>query len=338
MSYKLFVGDVAEYLSIVAKEFDASSQLLIAGQKPESGNTYYTSLADMESLQNFIDVCTNAQHIIYAPPQAWNNKPQQHSQQHWTEYLLTNISQAVPVDNLPDYRKKYALNPNTVEQYSKLEQRDKNLLSIEPLDVRKSDSPQIWASGCSITYGVGVELHETWRELVRKQLDLPLSNLSESGTSISWAANQILQSDIREGDYVLWGLTAHTRFLVVDSESESIVHLNPAKFNESNIRNKFPLEYIDSDTTIVHNINAIRNVYNFCKKVNAKLVIQGVSLDWDNTWKNYNVPCFEQTVIWPANGTEHHYLDLGTDNKHPGPKQHTYYAKKFLELIEKWYG
>jgi len=313
MGYKLFVGDVGEYLSTIAKAVDPTSSLLVSRQDINSGNTYYTSIPDMGELQDFVSVCTNAEHITYSPPEHWNNRPKEHTQQYWTEYLLTNISQKVPVDNLPDYKKAYAS-------------------LMEPLDVRKSNNPQIWSVGCSITYGVGVEIHETWREKVGKKLTLPVSNLSKEGTSIIWAANQILQSDIRPGDYVLWGLTSNNRFLAVDSDVESVVHLNAVSFYEKDIKGKFPLEYIDSDTTIAHNINAIRNVYNFCKKMNAKLVIQSVMIDWDNLWQNYNVPCFEQTVTWPDN-----YLDLGTDNKHPGPKQHTYFAENFLKLIKRFY-
>jgi len=335
MSYTLFVGGVEEYLGLIAHDFDYNSQLLLAGQKPESGKTYYTSVADMETLENFSKVCLNAKCIFYAPPDYWNTKiePEEHSEQYWAEYFLTFASQTIPVHNLPNRRKKYTLDPNTIDEYTHLSQYDRNRLSLQSVDDRKTDGIQIWAVGDSVTSGVGVTQEDTWKVKISKKMGLPFSDLSTHGSSIQWAANQILQSDIRKDDYVFWGLTLHYRHTVVDPYEQTVKHIVANSFQRKEIKNTYPIEYVDSDTTVMHNINAIRNVYNFCKKIGAKLVIIGVSIDWDSMWVNYDVPYYYHPVYWPQG-----YIDLGEDGKHPGPKQHDIFVEEFVKLSQQWYG
>ena len=336
MSYTLFVGGVEEYLGRLAQDHDPDSQLLVAGQKPEFGKTYYTSVADMENLENFSEVCLNAECIFYAPPDYWNTEiePEEHSEQYWSEYFLTFASQTIPVHNLPIHRKKYVLDPNTLDEYKHLSQYDRNRLSIQPIDTRKTDGPQIWAVGDSITSGFGVSQENGWKVKISKKMGLPFSDLSMIGSSIPWAANQILQSDIRKDDYVFWGLTLHYRHLVVDPDKQTIRHIVANSFQRKEIKDVYPIEYVSSDTTFMHNINAIRNVYNFCKKMEAKLVIQGLHMDWPSMWVNYyDIPCFRHTVRWPKR-----YIDLGEDGKHPGPKQHDIFVEEFLKLTKEWYG
>lgn len=338
MSYNLFIGDVDEELSFIAKESDPNSTLLVAGQTPEPGNTYYTSVADMEKLDKFSEVCLNAKNITYAPPDHWknNSNPDPHSQQGWTEYILTHVSQYVTCNNLPDRRKKYSLSPYDIEEYKDLDKQEFDRRFISPLEPRKTEGTQIWAVGDSVTYGIAVPYEETWKVKISKKMNLPFSDLSINGSSIIWASNQILQSDIRKDDYVFWGVTTHNRFLGIHPETLDPIHLVSTSYERSAvIREKVPLDYIDSDTTIMQNINAIRNVYNFCKQIGAKLVIQGVLIDWDNLWINFDIPCYQQTMFW--DGVKD-MIDYGDDGQHPGPRQHDQYVEEFLKLAKKWYG
>jgi len=339
MSYTLFVGGVEEYLGRLAQAHDPDSQLLLAGQKPESGKTYYTSVADMETLENFSEVCFNAECIFYAPSTHWNTEvePEEKTEQYWTEYILTFASQTVTVHNLPIHRKKYAfdLDPAALKEYfGHLPMWDQNgLKGIKPIDTRKIDGPQIWAVGDSVTWGRAVTQEDSWKVKISKKMGLPFSNLSTNGSSIQWAANQILQSDICKDDYVFWGLTLHYRHTVVDPKQQTIKHIVANSFLRKEIKNTYPLEYVSSDTTFMQNINAIRNVYNFCKKMEAKLVILGISLDWDSMWVNYDVPCYYHPVYWPEG-----YIDYGDDDTHPGPKQHDRFVEEFIRLSQEWYG
>lgn len=320
--YELFVGDNNVELSIKALKYDQNARLLdsnVYKNKSLSG-TYYTSLADFDIIENFFDACVNSSKIFYYPPDVWSDldKNNNTKAKQWTENILYYCNQFIEVINLNTTNKKF------LEHFTKKD--------------RKTSSVQMWVAGCSYTEAVGVNHDQTWKEHVRKKLNLEYIDFSKRGTSISWAASHLLRSDIRKDDIVLWQLTGCHRNFVIHDNTENLYHLLPSDFDNSEtnhiieIKKTFPIEYIDSKTTIYKNILSVQQVYNFCKKVQAKLVILGTLYDWDNNYLHYNVPCFEQAIVWPMR-----LVDTGTDNLHPGPEQHKIYAKRFIELLQKHY-
>lgn len=314
--YNLFVGDNNTELSVLAKQFDPNAKLLdfsVTDYKNLNG-THYTSLADVGNINDFFNICVNASSITYIEPKKWSDSDNNGSSKakQWTESTLYYCSQNVKVKNLKFDEKKY------LKKYSKKQ--------------RKNDKNQIWVAGCSFTEGVGVEYSQTWKYHVSKKLGLEYTDLSLCGSSITWSADQILQSDIQKNDIVFWQLTSHNRNYVINENKNDVYHVTAPRLAKLKQKSDLLVEYIDSETTVYKNILAIRQVYNFCRKIKAKLVILGTMYDWDNVYVHYDVPCFEQTIIWPME-----YVDLGTDRVHPGPEQHKIYAKKFIELLEKNY-
>ena len=73
---------------------------------------------------------------------------------------------------------------------------------------RQTDDKTLWITGCSITHGIGVSKEQRYADLLEKKLGLPTVLLTQSGSSIAWQTDQLLQSDIRAGDLVVWGLTS----------------------------------------------------------------------------------------------------------------------------------
>lgn len=316
--YTLFVGSNDKYLAKIAIEYDQNAKLLdILNFDQTSGlvGTYYTSLADLVNLDIFFDICTNADKIFYHPPASWNNQNETNKTRHLTESVIGYCSQHIEVKNFNIHKNK---------PYFYLE-------AFRPLE-RKTAGPQIWVAGCSFTQGVGVTLEQTWKEHVSKSLDLEYTDLSKEGTSITWSADRILRSDIRPNDIVFWQLTGHHRNFAIDEKNDNLRHILLNTLSDNKIKKNFPMEYVDSKTTICKNILSIQQVYNFCQKAKAKLVILGTLYDWENHYLHYNIPCFEQLLVWPKK-----LIDLGSDNMHPGPEQHKVYAKKFIELLEKHY-
>ena len=66
--------------------------------------------------------------------------------------------------------------------------------------------PVLWTAGCSVTHGMGVSESERWGNILSEYLDMPEISLSMNGASIKWTADQILRSDIKRGDVVVWDL------------------------------------------------------------------------------------------------------------------------------------
>lgn len=301
--YDLFVGDVGEYLAHAALQHNPSARLLTT-DTPSTG-TYYTSIADVGSLENFISVCKNASRIYYCPPETWSGC----DNQRWTEELLAYIKQRVIVHGQFDLPKQYLQD---------------DLLH----DDRKIAGPQMWAVGCSITVGVGVNVDQTWKHHVQQHLNMAMSELNASGSSIIWQSDQIVRSDIRAGDVVFWGLTSHHRMpIIVDKQ---LIHLNTKSFDQApELLKVVNPDMLDNDTLLYHNVMAIRRAKNFCNKAGAELITMGLMHDFETVYAHYGIHNFEQLITWPEQ-----YVDLGTDNHHPGPQQHQLFAEKFIERYE----
>lgn len=301
--YDLFVGDVTEYLAHCAFQHDPAAQLLTT-DSPVSG-TYYTSVADCQSLEHFLSVCQHARCIYYCPPAKWSGV----ETQKWTEQILAFVGQSVSLHGALTLPKQYLTN---------------NFL----MDTRRTEEKQIWAVGCSITVGVGIDLPQTWKHLVQQQIGWPMSELNAPGSSIIWQSDQIVRSDIRVGDVVFWGLTSHHRVPII--VNNNIVHLNTRSFDQApELLKLVTPEILDNDTLLYHNVLAVRRAKNFCDKIGARLIVLGLMHDFETVYAHYNITNFKQTIVWPSQ-----YVDLGSDNLHPGPNQHQLYADEFIKLYE----
>ena len=324
----VFVGDINESLSVSAKSYDSSAWLLnhsnykdFLGSTLTKNITVYTSLADLpKNLEIFYNILNSADKIVYCPPAQWSDNKTVDvadpgaSIQGLTETFLLLLSNSVQVDNL-------------------------NLGTVNPVvlvDSRKIEQSQLWIAGCSISHGIGVELQERYGQLLARELNMACSFLTQPGSAIDWAADQILRSDIRKNDLVVWGLTSPQRLTYIyNNELLSITPINYQKFSQ--IKNIVPSE-LYSQNTIYKHFYSIQQVINYCKKCQANLLLVGILpgcyslLNFLQFQKNYvHIPYslnFEGSIF------SSQLLDIGTDNEHPGPKQHIQYQKLILDKIK----
>jgi hypothetical protein len=304
----LYVGDVTEYLADIACQQDKLAKLINTRNcKNIRSGTYYTSIGDLVTDKNFESVLKQTDVIIYTPPLVWVNKEDKIQ----TEYWLSIIKA---------FEHKKIINADDVK-FSLL---DKFLnLTAE----RKSNLPQLWMAGCSITLGLGVDKSQRFGQLIADQLQKPVSFLSAEGSSISWAADQLIRSDLRKDDIVVWGLTSIYR--ITWFEDNSILrHVNSWSINAVPI----PINQLWEQNRAYDAITKIYQVINFCNKLGAKLYIAGIlidirrySIDIDNFIPFYNTL---------NDFDESQFLDIGTDpDRHPGPLTHQWYAREILNKI-----
>jgi len=195
--------------------------------------------------------------------------------------------------------------------------------------------PVLWTAGCSVTHGVGVLATERWGNILSRYLNMPEVTLSSNGASIKWAADQLLRSDIKQGDIVVWGLTTFQRAeYALNWELKSNTVANIYRQKITNVRYS-SLDYYDSTTHIVDTIRSILQVINFCKKIGVQLYLANLLeitllpiILKDHTYfidlaKEYDIT---ETAT---------YMDIGTDGVHPGPKQQQYYADQIFNFIKK---
>lgn len=186
----------------------------------------------------------------------------------------------------------------------------------------KRNEKTLWAFGCSMTHGSGVPEQQRWANRLAEQLNLPLVVVAEPGSSVSWAADQIMRSDVTEGDIVVWGVTEHHRFpWYVDDQ---VYHVGkwgiPSKKELPYLSKDMIKKLCISDHLLHSSIFVMHQVDNFCSKINLLMVglltSDAVNLQMSGN-KNF-VPYFR---------VDKRFIDFGSDSEHPGPQEHSLMAK-----------
>lgn len=192
------------------------------------------------------------------------------------------------------------------------------------------DTAVLWTAGCSMTEAADVG-KDAWRYLLGKKLDRQVCNLSRGGTSIWWSADQILRSDIRSGDIVVWGLTNVAR--IEYSKNWNMVSNTIISYKEECPQYWTP-DYFESETQTLFCLRSIHQVINFCNKVGADLyIVNMLDLNWISSLL-HSYPKFLDLVEEVKDGYIVQFCDYAYDQLHPGPEQHKYYANKIYQFIK----
>ena len=303
----LFVGDNTEYLANIAKEFDPCATLVDFSNYKQilnihyTSGTIYTALADLPKIddQNVLyDLMLKADKIFYRPPEIWSDKLDKFSwnnQQILSEYLLNNVNSR----------------RHNVDGINKLFYSD-SIKYLNLVNMRSTTSRCLWVSGCSVAQGIGVDINQRFSNLISDNIKIPLVSLAIEGSSLELQADQILRSDIQKDDIVIWGLTSELRLPTFEGE------LRPGQ----NLDDRM------SETRLYKAITSVHQVINFCEKVSARLILfpaistEHLRLMLANVKQYYDFPYQSK------------FVDLGTDNLHPGPKQHQLWANYCIDIIK----
>lgn len=301
MTITLFVGDNDYSLAEQAQKKDSTAFLIefknyktFLTTDYTNNITVYTSFSDLPKMSStdavFFDVLKKADNIVYCPPLKWSDHSVDftwNSNQAITEYFLYHIN----------------LVKNNVQGLDLTSYQNSNYLEL--VELRKTVDKQLWVSGCSIFHGVGVEKNQKFGTLISNRLDLPVSHLTQGGSSIEWAKDQILRSDIRKNDIVIWGLTQEVRA--------------PKVINKKLNSETDPTILLD-ETSLYRAVTSVHQVVNFCRKISAQLVLLPII-------------CSNQLQMLICDLDEYYqlpyqtkFLDFGLDKVHAGPIQHQIWA------------
>lgn len=325
MSITLFVGDCDSTVAEQATEFDSSAYLVdFSNYKKflEQDNldvTAYTSAADLPKITKtecvFYEVLKKADVIYYCPPATWSD--------HTDEFTLQNLQQLTEYFLYLLQREK-----NNVQGLDLSEYTNNSYLKLK--SKRKSDDQaQLWIAGCSVTAGVGVNPDQRFAVLIAENFDGQFVDLAKAGSSIEFATDQILRSNIRNSDWVIWGLTSEYRALIWDRKSDQGTSLTSYTFD---FKRTNKADDVVDETRLYKAVISYSQVENFCKKVGAHLIavpiicseaLQLLLHDHDSYYQLPYMPCF---------------LDLGSDNLHPGPKYHQWIAEQINHFIQHGHG
>lgn len=202
-------------------------------------------------------------------------------------------------------------------------------------EFRDTKQPTLWTVGCSITIGIGVEYNNRWGTMLSNLLQMPESTLSAPGTSIQWACDQILRSDIQKNDIIVWGLTSIPRIEI--TSNWKTMSRTVGNYSEIELAKQYwNLDYFDSETLLINSIRNILQVDNFCNKIGARLCLANIlDIHWVPFMLKEYPNFIDLTSDLNIGKTMVEFIDLGTDKSHPGPKQHQQYANKLFNFITK---
>jgi len=317
----VIVGDTQSYLADYAYDIDQQSYLVeYANLKEDHSGVVYTSIGDV-GLEGLINILFKANKIIYCPPSEWSdnatiNDRYSMAQSSYIHCKLISTLQQVTFD---------VCNIN-----------DTPSLDAPCVTPRQSQTPNLWIAGCSTTAGSAIDLNEVYWKYVSNKLDISTVNLALASTSLQWQSDQLLRADLQKGDKIIWGLTNSNRFPWYIT-GDVIEHIG-IRFFEKPEAKKFKGIVTEKTVTDFHwhhvGIRAIRQVENFCKKMEVDLLLAGIHVDNEIS----SLLCSQSNFVMINEecglGWNSAYLDFGTDNLHPGPKTHKMYSEKILNRID----
>jgi len=211
--------------------------------------------------------------------------------------------------------------------------------------VRTSPRPQLWVAGCSFAKGEGLaNADQRYGNLVAQALDMQTTNIAWSGSSIDFAADQIMRSDLRSGDKVLWGITGVQRYTwFQDGQNENVSLRYVDSLTDS--RRHLLTDMLLDDARLYLAQRSIEQVWSICGKIGVDLILimhDALSLQTHVApMKTYlsQLPCFVDinhkiSQNFPADQIDGKFnLDLGLDHQHPGPHTHQAWAQIILEFL-----
>jgi len=314
--FHLIVGDVLPSLAEYAIAQDSSAYLIsMQNLMQDHHGIAYTSLGDLAGPKELFQLLSRANEITYYPPTQWSDKKKSNDR-----YSMAWLSEHY----IGIVRNLFGTKVNFLS---------KNWDVPAPIESRKTESAQLWVAGCSTTFGIGVDPDKKYANILSKKFNLPMSLLAQRGSAVPWAADQILRSDIRKNDIVIFGITTYTRITMFQNQKIHHVGVTLLSKNKYGINLNFPgltIEQLDSDTRIYECVRAVDQVVNFCNKVGAKLILIGIHANLElslvlSKYKNF--------VFYHGKfGTNFRdgWADLGSDielgDPHPGPNTHQLYA------------
>ena len=194
--------------------------------------------------------------------------------------------------------------------------------------------PLLWTSGCSVTFGSAIPSTSRFGYLVAKELERQEVCLAQPGASIFYSADQILRADLEPGDIVVWGLTNVPR---VEIANQWKLHpITVTRYTKIDSRLQYwNADWFGSSTQTLMALHYIDQVQNFCKKLGVELYIANVlDAEWMSIYAAKYANYIDLACQLKIKNNVFSFRDYGTDNQHPGPKQHRQWADEIVKFIK----
>jgi hypothetical protein len=349
----VIVGDTTKSLSFFAKNIHPDAKFFSDGTN--SDKIVYTSIGDI-SISQFVDLLINAKKIIYfSESDKWTCDETKNITESIIYLLYINGYNSI-IENFPINNFQLTQNTLNIEQFSEplnqnvLVKKLCNYTSTNFLGTvahRSSIRPQLWVAGCS--YACGDFSPQRYGDIVAAHFKMPTTHISYSGSSIDFAADQIIKSSLKKDDVLLWGITGVNRFTWFNDGSLKRVnrtYLNLFNDTLSDTEKKFLIQMMLDDSRLHLAQRHICQIQSLCDNIGVKLILiyhddlsiadHAITMNqFLSEFKNllplteYMKANFDKSML-----TDRLFLDLGEDNVHPGPITHLAWANAIIKFME----
>lgn len=212
---------------------------------------------------------------------------------------------------------------------------------------RRSWQPQIWVAGCSYAKGGAlVDPTQRYGSVLADELETSTTNLAHAGSSIEFAADQIMRSPLRRHDCVIWGITTSRRYSwFTDNQIMHVQYGSVMASDRSAADKEFLVRLLADDARVYLCQRQIQQVRAFCNQIGCRLLMMyHETLDLPQpvlAMKSFLTQCPEfidinQIMIqrYGSAVDKQHRLDCASDNVHPGPKTHAAWAEILAEHLK----
>lgn len=194
----------------------------------------------------------------------------------------------------------------------------------DPMVITRPDGPALWVFGCSHSHGVGLLPDEKrFGEIVAASLNLPLVLISNPGSSLSWSLRNLMASNIKSNDVVIWQLTTPHRISQYNG-------INTKEILLARSDNRCLLEVFDDNQVFFNHINLLNFGVRYLRSTGVKFIISSILPELGKFFYDYLVEYSKYPEYCYTPGCQ---IDFGTDQIHAGPLSHNAIAQRLLDHI-----
>ena len=273
----------------------------------------HTSIQDMLFYEQFDELIKQVDSLYWSGPdkdEFWNDE-------FYTEYLW--------------WIKKVQSKTNKFVNFPEFNFDPYNLL-YPKIKVNPDDAVFV---GCSWTAGVGLEdpKSQHFSYIISKHFNKNCVNLGVGGSSIGYAFERLSNIDFYENQIVVLQLTHPYRWRYYSKDKKQQIHINVNQPN--NVR---PFIEVFNQEFLLYEL--IQKLKLFQKIADAKkLKFAFFLIDYKGTAYSYTdqLYFYDFKSFIPYGLMQEYYIDVGTDDIHPGPKSNEYIAKTVINFLETQY-
>lgn len=199
---------------------------------------------------------------------------------------------------------------------------DEVLSFAEHSDINSSYSKStLWVYGCSHSHGTGLNHNsKPYGNHLAEGLNLPLKLITKPGSSTHWSLRQLINSNLKKDDIVVWQITSPYRLSFFNGKHVQEIVL-------ANCNNRTLIETYTNEQCFFLQLSYVNIGVQYLRSIGVKFIVLCVdSRDMEFNYRYSKYPEFYCATNFA--------VDRGSDNLHFGPLSHKNLANTLLNRVQ----